>query len=339
MATTNTTSDKFDSPWKTILETFLPDILALLFPTVHSIIDWSKEYISLDKELQKLFPDAQTGKKHADKLFKVYKLNGDEIWIYIHIEVQAQRDKKFPWRMFVYNYRIFDKYNKPVISLAILADDNPDWRPDSYGYGFSDEFKMGIRFPVAKLLDWKSKIDELEHLDNPFALCIIAHLRTLETKKKPDQRKQWKFYLLRLLFKKGYSRKQIKALFTFIDWILRLPEELEEQLWQEVNQLEEVRVMPYVTSLERIAEKRGIQIGEKRGIQIGEKRGEIRGILIGEKNSIINALTIKNQNVPDSIKEKIMNIQDRQLLEQLFRAAILKQSLAEFQQEMDKLLQ
>ena len=87
--------------------------------------------------------------------------------------------------------------------------------------------------------------------------------------------------------------------------------------------------MPYISSLERIA--------EKRGIQIGEKRGEKRGILLEKKNSIISALSIKNQNVPDSIKQKVMNIQDPQLLEQLFRAAILKQSLAEFQQELEKL--
>ena len=36
--------------------------------------------------------------------------------------------------MYVYNYRIFDKYNKEVASFAVLGDDNPDWRPDHFGY-------------------------------------------------------------------------------------------------------------------------------------------------------------------------------------------------------------
>lgn len=31
--------------------------------------------------------------------------------------------------MFVYNYRIFDRYDRPVASLAVLADDDPGWRP------------------------------------------------------------------------------------------------------------------------------------------------------------------------------------------------------------------
>ena len=26
--------------------------------------------------------------------------------------------------MYVYNYRVFDKYNRPVASLAVLADDD-----------------------------------------------------------------------------------------------------------------------------------------------------------------------------------------------------------------------
>ena len=43
-------------------------------------------------------------------------------------------DGKFPWRMYVYTYRIFDKYNKEVASFAVLGDDNPSWRPRSYGY-------------------------------------------------------------------------------------------------------------------------------------------------------------------------------------------------------------
>ncbi|MCA2626998.1 MULTISPECIES: hypothetical protein [unclassified Microcystis] len=32
------------------------------------------------------------------------------------------------------NYRAFDLYQKPVISLAILGDERVNWRPDSYNY-------------------------------------------------------------------------------------------------------------------------------------------------------------------------------------------------------------
>ena len=180
---------------------------------------------------------------------------------------------------------------------------------------------MEIKFPVAKLLEWKDKWEVLERSDNPVSLCIMAHLKALETANKAQLRKRWKFNLLRLLFQRGYSRKEIKELFLFIDWVLTLPEELEEELWEEVNQLEEVKAMPYISSLERIAEKRGIQIGKQEGI----------------RKSIIDALYLKNKTVPDFIRERIKSIYDQETLESLFRAAILKQSLSEFQEELERL--
>ena len=50
----------------------------------------------------------------------------------MHIEVQSQAQEEFPERMYIYNYRIYDRYRKPVVSLAILADDRETWRPDRY---------------------------------------------------------------------------------------------------------------------------------------------------------------------------------------------------------------
>jgi len=41
--------------------------------------------------------------------------------VLIHVEVQTARDAEFPQRMYVYNYRVFDRYNRPVASLAVLA--------------------------------------------------------------------------------------------------------------------------------------------------------------------------------------------------------------------------
>ncbi|MCA2657769.1 MAG: hypothetical protein IM496_04350 [Microcystis sp. M049S2] len=42
--------------------------------------------------------------------------------------------ENFPQRMYIYNYRAFDLYQKLVISLAILGDERVNWRPDSYNY-------------------------------------------------------------------------------------------------------------------------------------------------------------------------------------------------------------
>ena len=68
----------------------------------------------------------------------------------------------------------------------------------------------------------------------------------------------------------GYGRNEIIDLFAFIDWIMRLPKELEKSLWQEVQKIEEVKKMAYVTSVERIGiEKRQFRDGRIAGVFFG----------------------------------------------------------------------
>jgi len=84
-----------DSPWKETLEHFLAPFLAFFFPTIHEGIDWPRGYQSLDKELQQISRGARVGRRLADKLFKVWRKDGQEAWLLIHIEVQGQREQTF----------------------------------------------------------------------------------------------------------------------------------------------------------------------------------------------------------------------------------------------------
>ena len=63
--------------------------------------------------------------------------------------------------MHVYNHRIFDRYDQEEISLAILADDDPAWRPSQYGYARWG-FLTGTEFPIVKLLDYAPLWQALE---------------------------------------------------------------------------------------------------------------------------------------------------------------------------------
>src|SRR6266478_7123014 len=108
--------EDLDNPWKEALEHFLEPFLAFFFPLVHTAIDWSRGYESLDKELQQITHDARTGPRLADKLFKVWRKDGREAWLLIHVEVQGKREKDFPERMFIYSYRIYDRQHSPLCS-------------------------------------------------------------------------------------------------------------------------------------------------------------------------------------------------------------------------------
>jgi hypothetical protein len=247
----------FDNPWKDVLEHFFREFLAFFFPDAHAAIDWSRNYESLDKELQQIVRESELGHRLADKLFKVWLPEGQEAWILIHVEVQNQRDPDFPERMFVYNYRIYDRYRKTVASLAVIGDEDRNWRPTEFGYGMFG-CKTGIEFPIVKILDYSGRDEELEANANPFAAAVLAHLKIQETRSDPGSRRTWKFRLIKSLYERGLDAEQVRLLFRFLDSIMELPEELEEALGVDVAEYERERIMPYVSSIERIALKKGM---------------------------------------------------------------------------------
>ncbi len=131
--------------------------------------------------------------------------------------------------------------------------------------------KVGIEFPVVKLLEYLDCWSDLEASDNPFAVCTMAHLKTLETKGDFVSKRRWKVNLVRRLYGQGRDRQYVIDLFRFIDWIMALPEELSMSFWEEIRQLEEEHSMPYVTSVERIGIKKGIEQGIQQGVQQGTR--------------------------------------------------------------------
>lgn len=77
-----------DSAWKDILDAYFKEFIDYCLPSVNTLIDWQKPYVSLDKELQMITRGTKTGKQLLDKLFKVHLKNGQEQWILVHLEVQ-----------------------------------------------------------------------------------------------------------------------------------------------------------------------------------------------------------------------------------------------------------
>ena len=140
-------------------------------------------------------------------------------------------------RMFVYHYRIFDRFNQPILSVAILGDKSDSWRPHCFGYE-KGECQLSFKFPIVKLIDYQERWEELEQSNNPFAAVVRIHLKGLETHQAPKQRFYWKKELYKTLLKEKYTRKEILELFHFMDWMLKLPDELSRQFKEFVEQYE-----------------------------------------------------------------------------------------------------
>jgi len=197
-----------DSPWKEILDHYFRHFMDFFFPIVHEAIDWSKGHEFIDKELQKIAPDAEIGRRTVDKLVKVWLKDGTEVWTAVHIEIQGKSDPRFAERMYVYHYRLFDKYHRNIISLAVLADARKTWRPNRFEYDCCG-CRLQFHFLMVKLLDYADRMHVLATSNNPFAVVVMTHLKGLETAKDIYGRYAAKLRLIKDLYERGLGREDI----------------------------------------------------------------------------------------------------------------------------------
>jgi len=287
-------------------------IILSFFPSIAQHIDTSKGFDFLDKELGRISRRGLRGRR-VDTLVKAYLKDGKEQWLLIHIEVQGYPQEEFSKRMYIYNYRIFDRYNRDVVSLAVLSDEDASFRPGPYRFGIGD-FHLEMIYPVVKLLDYRGRWEELEEDPNPFSVVVMAHLKSQETKGRGRERFDWKVRLTRMLYERGYGREEVLGLYRFIDLVINLPEDLEEAYHDEIIKEEEVKGMPYITTAERI--------------------GMRKGMLEEAREMVLEALEERFGIVPEDVEKRIRRIGDRDILKRLLRYAIRCGSLEEFEERL-----
>ena len=278
----------YDTPWSNILGNFFEQFMAFCWPDKYHLIDWKRGYTSLDKDLKKITKDAKVGNRVVDKLIKLYTICGEEKIIYIHIEVQGRSEKYFGERIYVYNYRLFDKFRQPIVSVVILTDKNPHWRPNSYRSSIWD-CSCELNFKVVKLLDYKKRKEELEASENPFAMVILAQLAALEIK-EPEQKMNFKINLARRLYKKRWKKQNMIDLFLFIDWIVALPQDFEIEYDELLLKLEGEMSKNFVN------------------------RFELKGVEKGRLELIKRLLLVKFKSIPKKYQEMLEEADSKELL-------------------------
>ncbi len=105
---------------------------------------------------------------------------------------------------------------------------------------------------------------------------MLAHLATRATRHDVSARYAAKWALVQGLYRRGWGKQQVIDLFKVLDWMMRLPKELETQLWQNLETLEEETHMTYICSVERIGIEKGLEQGLQQGLQQGMQQGQVR---------------------------------------------------------------
>ncbi|MEQ9105377.1 MAG: hypothetical protein RIE53_11855 [Rhodothermales bacterium] len=308
------------------MDAFFEEFIRLFFPDVYPEIDWEASIRSRDKELSKLRPESETGTRFVDKLVEVRLRGGGDVLVIVHIEVQSQRDNSFSERMWTYYRRLVDRYGQHVVSLALLADEQMGWRPRVFETGM---WGCSVRFdfPVAKLMDFRECQDELATSDSPFALLLLAIFKAQDLAGDSPgivlERSRWKLQTFRSLYERGWSPTRIRQLFRFLDWIVRLPEDVDDQLHVELAKTEEGKQMTYITSFERY--------GMRKGMETGMEKGRLENA----KESIVDALEVRFGAVTPEIRTRIGQLTDVDTCKVLLKAAVLTPSLAAFSREFE----
>jgi hypothetical protein len=203
----------------------------------------------------------------------------------------------------------------PVATLVVLADDRPAWIPNSFTYQLWGS-QTSLQFPTVKLLDYAGQWLSLEQNPNPFAVMVMAHLKTQATRQEPNERLQWKLMVTKSLYQRGYTRQDILELFRLVNWMMTLPKELERSFNTEISSYEEETKMPYITPLERFAIEEGM----------------VKGIIERGREDVIDILMTRFETMPNSLVETINSLEDAALLKTLLVRAVKIPSIAEFEQ-------
>ncbi|BAV07208.1 hypothetical protein FLA_3231 [Filimonas lacunae] len=279
---TEPTQQRRDILWKGIMEDLFADFLRFFFIDADEHFDIDRGFEFLEKELHEISPgESVTHPRYVDKLVKAWYKDGTEKWLLIHVEIQGYPDTLFAARMYTYFYRICDKFQREVTTLAIYTDNDEHYHPDRYVYechGTSFVF----RFNTYKVKG--QDIELLEQCNNPFATVILAVLTSLQ-QKEYSQGRLFELYvvLVRKLFQKSYSKEKIDKLVQFIkrhanfgdsELIHKFEEEIEvfNQKLEHMGIYEEI--LQYETG---IAEARG---------ELNSKKKVVKNLLSGTDFSI-----------------------------------------------------
>lgn len=277
-----------DAPWKYILGKYFKSFVELCLPNRAKEVNWTKKPKFLDKELIKITKEAAVGNRVLDKLVEVQLIDGNHCFILIHLEIQITKHKDFSRRMFIYRNRLRDHFEQPIVSMAILLDNDPSWRPCSYSESLWDS-EISMRFPIIKLIDYNEQIQALEQSTNPFAVIILAQLTALKNQ-EIELRLSSKLQITRKLYVLGLGKKEVLELFKFIDWIISLPKEVEVEYMRSIAKLEKEEFdKNFICPAEQIWLEQGIE----------------QGI---EKNNATTAIKMLKEKLPLKLINKITGL-------------------------------
>ena len=134
-----------DQSFKRLLTAFFREFMEMFLPAEANAIDFD-HVTFLDKEY---FTDTSDGRrKQLDLVVQAGLNGGGEEFILVHVEFESRKERDFPRRMHEYYMQLALRYRKPIIPMAVFAD-QAVWRKpiaDVYEVRFLDRVYVHFHY-------------------------------------------------------------------------------------------------------------------------------------------------------------------------------------------------
>src|SRR5690606_31340009 len=140
----------------------------------------------MDRELLAIVPDRdrRKGKRVADLWVKVFLKACTEKHIMLNTEIEGGRAAEYAKRIYQYNYRIWDRYDIAVATIAVYTGSRKQPKPCEYHREVLD---TSLRFKYRTYHIFDHGEEELLAMDNIFAFIVVACQKALLEGKIPDE--------------------------------------------------------------------------------------------------------------------------------------------------------
>ncbi len=204
-----------DELWKVSFRLLMPQFVEFFFPQHYGKIDWHKEIVFLDKELQTIQLNSRPKNRIADVLVMLHRKRGKPLYILLHIEIQGYIDKIFGLRAHQMRYRIEDRFGINPVMLCVFTDSNPHFHPNEYAV---ETWGTGVRtfFNTYKVME--NHPSKYKNPDSIVSLIMETVYYSTQLKGKSDDEIMGLYLsIARKLFTKGYSKEEIQTAYNFIE--------------------------------------------------------------------------------------------------------------------------
>ncbi len=231
-------------------------------------------------------------KRVVDLLVKT-KIKGEDGLIIVHVEAQSAPQANFYQRMFHYFSRLYEKYQRRILPIAIFSNQSTHSGPESLQITFPFFHVLSFHFFNLELANhnWREFIKK----DNPAAAALLSQMGYNEKEKV-----EVKLECLRMIARLEIDPARADFLANLFESYLTLNAEEEATLQQEIQKLpkkEETHVM----KIETYRTRQWKMEGKEEGRREGEEKGKMEGKHEEKAAMLISFLQAR---FPDEVTEK-----------------------------------